>query len=272
MTSEPTIGEPGVAAPRTLRRWTYDLLESHPGTPLGRIVSALLVLLILANVASAVLSTVQDFAAAYGDHCVALEKASIVVFLLEYLLRLWCCVEDPRFARPVVGRTRFALQPLMVIDLLAVLPALAYIQGLDLRVLRSMRMVRVLRLLKIVRYTASVQLFGRILKSKAPELASTLFVMLLLLVVASSLMYYIERDANPAFSSIPTAMWWGIATFTTVGYGDLTPITPLGRILGGAVAILGIAMFAIPAGVLGAAFAEEMQERRRKRDQEAAAP
>jgi voltage-gated potassium channel len=100
-----------------------------------------------------------------------------------------------------------------------------------------------------------------VLKRCAPELLSTLFVMMVMLVFSSSLMFLLERDANPKFASIPDAMWWGIATFTTVGYGDVTPITPLGRLLGGCVAILGIAMFAIPAGVLGAAFSQELTKR-----------
>lgn len=231
----------------------------------SRLVDLLLVLLIMANVAAVVLESVPQIQAAAGPAFAAFESVSLAVFTAEYLMRVWSCREDPRFAEPVAGRVRFALQPLMLIDLLAVLPGLLALGAIDLRMLRALRLLRLLRLLKLTRYSTSLAVFGRVLRSKAPELLSTLFVMLLLLVMASSLMYLLENEANPAFDSIPTAMWWGIATFTTVGYGDITPITAGGRLLGGAVAILGIAMFAIPAGLLGAAFGEELQQRRRGR-------
>ncbi|MEZ5966093.1 MAG: potassium channel family protein [Planctomycetota bacterium] len=250
-----------------LRRRVHRLLEvAADGDRLSRAVDLGLVLLILANVTAVVLDSVPRIHARYGDAFGAFETFSLVVFGLEYALRLWSCPENPRFADPVRGRLRCARQPMMLIDLLSVLPGLLTMQALDLRMLRAVRLLRLLRLLKLTRYSSSLQTFGRILRSKAPELVSTLVVMLLLLVMASSLMFVLENDANPAFDSIPTAMWWGIATFTTVGYGDITPITPAGRLLGGMVAILGIAMFAIPAGVLGAAFVEEQQRRRGRRD------
>jgi len=246
-------------AAMSVRRRIHALFEpSAERGSAARVLDLALSTLIVANIAAVVLETVPGFGERHRLFFARFEAVSLAVFAVEYLLRLWSCTADPRHAAPVSGRLRFALRPLALVDLLAILPGLLLWTSADLRVLRSLRLVR---LLKLTRHSNSLQTFGRILRSKAPELGSTLFVMLLLLVVASSLMFFLERDANPAFDSIPSAMWWGIATFTTVGYGDITPITPAGRLLGGVVAILGIAMFAIPAGVLGAAFSAELDRR-----------
>lgn len=256
----------------TLRQRVFAVLEpGSDGALAGRAFNLFLVALILANVTAVVVETVPEVQAEHALFFARFELFSLVVFALEYVARVWACTADERYRAPVLGRLRYLLRPLLLVDLLAILPGILALHA-DLRMLRALRMLRLLRLLKLTRYSQALHMFGRILRSKAPELASTLFVMVLLLVMASSLMYFLEHDANPAFSSIPTAMWWGIATFTTVGYGDLTPITPAGRLLGGIVAILGIAMFAIPAGVLGAAFSEELQERRRQQERDAAAP
>ncbi|MSR48327.1 MAG: ion transporter [Planctomycetes bacterium] len=252
----------------THRARVHAILEATDEAGItGRLVNIGLLVLIFANVLAVVIETVAGVGERHAAALSSFETISVTVFSVEYLLRLWSCTADPRYAHPVSGRLRCALRPLVLIDLIAILPALLPFGRLDLRTLRSLRLLRILRLLKLTRHSRSLQTFGAILRSKAPELGSTLFVMLLLLVMSSSMMYFLERDDNPAFSSIPAAMWWGIATFTTVGYGDITPITPGGRLLGGVAAILGIAMFAIPAGVLGAAFSAEMEKRRRQGDE-----
>lgn len=251
-----------------LRARVHAILDdADHGGGLGRVLNLALLLLILGNVAAVVLDSVAEVHARHEGAFDRFEVVSVTIFAVEYVLRLWSCTADPRYREPVRGRLRCALRPLVLIDLIAILPALLPFVHADLRTLRSLRLLRILRLLKLTRHSSALQTFGAILKSKAPELGSTLFVMLLLLVMSSSLMFVLEKDApNTAFTSIPTAMWWGIATFTTVGYGDITPQTPGGRLLGGAVAILGIAMFAIPAGLLGAAFSAEMEKRRHKGD------
>lgn len=260
----------GLLPAMSLRQRTFAVFEpvGEP-TRASRIVDLLLLLLILGNVAAIVAESVDELRAAHHLLFARFETGSLVVFGIEYALRLWSCTSDPRYRGAVLGRLHFAARPLVLIDLLAILPGILALHGVDLRMLR---MLRLLRLLKLSRHSTALQMFGRILRSRATELGSTLFVMLLLLVLSSSLMFLLEHDTNPGFSSIPASMWWGIATFTTVGYGDLTPITPAGRLLGGAVAILGIAMFAIPAGILGAAFSDELQEQRRKKERDAAAP
>ncbi|KKO18591.1 MAG: Cyclic nucleotide-gated potassium channel [Candidatus Brocadia fulgida] len=127
---------------------------------------------------------------------------------------------------------------------------------LDLRFIRALRLFRLFRILKMGRYSESIRTLGNVLKEEKEALAITVFAVLILLVVASSLMYFVENAAQPeAFSSIPEAMWWGVATLTTVGYGDICPITPLGRFLGAIIALLGIGTIAVPAGIVTSGFA-----------------
>jgi voltage-gated potassium channel len=197
----------------------------------------------------------------------AFDVFSVFVFTVEYLLRLWTCTTDKKFRGPVKGRFRFAVTPFALVDLMAILPFYApMFLPLDLRFIRALRLFRLLRILKMGRYSESLRTLGNVLKEEKEALLITVFAVLILLVVASSLMYFVENAAQPkAFSSIPAAMWWGVATLTTVGYGDMYPITPLGRFFGAIIAILGIGAIAIPAGILTTGFAKEIQKRHGKR-------
>jgi voltage-gated potassium channel len=157
------------------------------------------------------------------------------------------------------------LTPLSLIDLFAVLPFyLPMFIPFDLRFLRAIRLIRIVRLFKLGRYTESVRQFGRVLKSKRAELLTTVFIIFILLIVASSLLYYVEHNAQPdKFASIPEAMWWGVVTLTTVGYGDIYPVTGLGKFLGAIISLLGIGLFALPTGLISAGFIEEIAKKRR---------
>jgi len=162
------------------------------------------------------------------------------------------------------GRFRFALSAMPMIDLLAVLPFYLPFLGLDLRFMRAVRLFRLFRVAKLARYSEALRTFCRVLGAKKEELGVTLFTLFLLLLLASCLAYYAERDAQPeAFSSIPAAMWWGVCTLTTVGYGDVCPVTALGKGIAAVIAVLGIGMFALPAGILGSGFVEEIQKRKK---------
>jgi voltage-gated potassium channel len=250
----------------TWRRTAHRILEGEPPGPLATAVRIALATLIVANVAGLVLETVRDVDAAIGPALATFETVSVVVFTLEYFARLWVAPEQPRFATPLGGRVRWALSPAAIVDLLAILPSLLAATGFDLRALRLVRLSRLLRIAKLGRYSLAVQTLERVLRSKAPDLLSLLFLLLVLLMVSSTLMYHLEHDAQPnGFSSIPATMWWGIVTLTTIGYGDLTPVTAGGRVLGGVIAILGIGMFALPAGLLGAAFVDELGKARASR-------
>jgi voltage-gated potassium channel len=143
------------------------------------------------------------------------------------------------------------------VDLLAILPTLLMWGGVDLRVLRVLRLTRMLRLAKLGRYSKAVQTLGQVVRLKREELILSLVLMLFMLVVASSLMFMVESQQQPeAFSSIPATMWWTVMTLTTVGYGDVFPITTAGKLLASGIAVLGIGLFALPAGLVASAFVE----------------
>ena len=189
------------------------------------------------------------------------EVLSIAVFTIEYLLRLWVCTEEPKYHSPVICRLRYALAPLSLVDLFSFLPFYLPFTNLDLRFLRALRLFRLFRIFKIGRYSQSVTLLVRVLRSKKEELVITLFSGLILLIIASSLVFVAEHDAQPdVFSSIPASMWWGAVTLTTVGYGDIYPKTILGKFLGAFIAILGIGLFALPAGIIASGFSSELQK------------
>lgn len=191
------------------------------------------------------------------------EIVEVAVFTVEYAARIWSCTAAPGHEAPVTGRFRFAGKPLIVIDLLVILPFYLPLLGLDLRALRILRVFRIFRVLKLARYSDALRLLGRTIAERKEELLIAVGVQVVLLLFAGTTLFYVEHPAQPEeFSSIPAAMWYGIATLSTVGYGDMTPITTMGRFLGSVTAILGVGMFALPAGILGAAFTDAIQRRK----------
>lgn len=237
----------------------FLILEGDATNP----VNIFLVLLIISNVISVILSTVPDLRTRFGDFFSSFELFSVVVFSVEYILRIWSCTSDEQYSRPVVGRIKYAVQPLVLVDLLAILPFyLPFVTRLDLRFLRILRIFRVLRVLKLERYFVALSKVARVIKRKASEIISTFIVMFILIVLAASLMYYIEPQT---YDSIPHAMWWGIVTLTTVGYGDVYPQTALGQLIGSILALLGIGLFGLPAGILAAGFIEEIQSKNKQK-------
>lgn len=230
----------------------------------SRFVDVAILSLIALNTAALVLETVPSVAATWDPFFRRFEWMSVAVFTVEYLLRIWAAPEAPGYESPVGGRVRFGARPLMLIDLLAILPAYLPFLGIDLRFARALRLMRVFRILKVARYSRAIQALGRAFSRSKEELVMTGVAVLIVLVIASSALYFAEREAQPdAFVSIPETMWWGIATLTTVGYGDVYPVTNLGRLLGGIVALVGVCVIAIPTAIIGAGFLEELGSRGR---------
>ncbi|MCH9686931.1 MAG: ion transporter [Deltaproteobacteria bacterium] len=186
-----------------------------------------------------------------------------VLFLVEYVARVWSIPVEPRYAHPVWGRLRFIMTPMAIIDLLAFAPSL-FLGGLvDLRMLRLLRLVRLTRLLKLARYSNAAQHIQRALMRSREELTLSVLLVLILMLIASSLIYAVEHDVQPQwFGTIPRAMWWSVITLTTVGYGDVYPVTVLGRVLAAGIAVLGVGMVALPTGIIGAGFIEEIRRQR----------
>ncbi len=252
-----------------IREHVYYFLE--PGDDTGRAVDVAIIVLIFLNIVALILETVESVYSLHSASFALFERFSIAVFSLEYVLRVWSCTTNPRFAAPGTGRLRFIVSPLGIIDLLAILPFFLPFFGVDLRFVRTVRLLRIFRIVKLARYSRALRLLGHVVSERKEELLSIFFVLMTLLVIASSLMFFAEHSVQPdVFSSIPATMWWGIVTLTTVGYGDAFPITPLGQTIGAIIAVLGIGMFALPAGILGAGFTEELEKMRQNNSDEPA--
>ena len=247
------------------RRRTYQLLNPEPDDRLGNCVTRFILALIGLNVAMSVAETEPDWAAAAPDFFYYGELFSTLVFTVEYVARIWSCVEDPRYQRAFSGRLRQAKTPLALIDLVAILPF--YLQlllpgNVDLRFVRALRLFRLFRIFKIGRASDAFDTLLAVFAQKRHELLVSVFVVLVSIVFAASAMYLCENEAQPdRFRSVPQAMWWAVITITTIGYGDVTPITPIGKVVGGVVGFLGICIFALPVGILGSGFVDEMNRR-----------
>jgi voltage-gated potassium channel len=232
---------------------------------LGRTLDYLLVSLIGLNILALVAETVGSLRDSGARFFTTLEIVSVLVFTCEYVLRIWTCTASPKYGHAVRGRLRYAMTPLALIDLFAILPFYLPLLGIKWLFVRTILLFRLFRVAKLVRYSETLRMFGRVVIRKKEPLLTTLFVLLLLLLCASSLMYFIENEAQPdKFSSIPAAMWWGVATLTTVGYGDIYPVTDLGKVVASLISLLGIGVCALPTGILSAAFIEELDSRKRQ--------
>jgi voltage-gated potassium channel len=255
----------GILEARAMRRerW-YQLIEG--GFSGGRAswwIAAALVTLILLNALAVILASDPAHFSRLEQAFHAFELFSIAVFTVEYLLRAWVAPNNPRYHGRSAwqARLRYLVSPVAVTDLLAILPA--YLGLLVIIDLRYLRLLRLLRLLKLTHYFRGLGIFVTVIQSEARTLLSGLITVVILVVVAASLMYGIEHIAQPdRFGSIGESLWWAVVTMTTVGYGDVTPVTPLGRFLAAIVMLLGVGIVAFPAGILAARFSEELQTRR----------
>jgi len=247
---------------RLRRRWFEILEPSVGGDRVSLISDILLIGLIFLNTIAFVLGTIEEFHARYEWELDLVLYLSLLVFSAEYLLRVWVCVEHPlrRDGHPVWSRLQYMMTPMALIDLIAILPFYFVPgSGLDLRFLRVFSMLRFLR---IARYFSAFQLFGRVVHREGRSLMGVLLILTALMLLAASGMYAIEGHVQPeAFGDIPSAMWWALATLTTIGYGDVVPITPFGKLFAGFVMILGVGIYALPIGILSNGFAIEINQR-----------
>lgn len=254
----------------TTRRRTAELLDAlQPRDGAGRFVGWFLIVLIIANVLAIVLETVPEIGASHGRFFQAFEVFSVAVFTLEYLLRLWSCVDVSDPARPGHRQTRlrWALSPLGLIDLLAIAPFYLFLllpeaTAESLLMLRVFRGLRLMRVLKLSRYSPAMNVLLTVLRREARVLGVALFILAFMLVLSSWGIYFLEHAAQPeAFGSIPRAMWWAIVSLTTVGYGDVVPVTNGGKVFAGFVTLVGVGMVALPSAILVAGLTREMRRR-----------
>ncbi len=247
---------------KELKRRIFNILQ--PGEQEGkyeRFFDVFIILLIIINVVMVIADTfaLPEYVSNIFN---AIEVFSIIVFTAEYLLRLWTAgLLYPSVSAPRAC-IKYIFSFMAIIDLLAILPFyLPFVFPIDLRVLRTLRIVRLFRLFKVNRYTNSLSLIAKVFKNKASQLISSVFVVGLLMVISSVLMYSIENPVQPdVFKNAFSGLWWAVATFTTVGYGDIYPITATGKILSAIIALLGIGLVAVPTGIISAGFIESIDD------------
>jgi voltage-gated potassium channel len=251
----------------TIRRRIYLTLDpTEKGGIPERIFEWLLLTIIVLNILAIVCESIQEFHEQYAQVFRSFEVFSVIFFTIEYLLRIYSIVEQQKYSDPLKGRIKFIGTPMAIIDLMAFVPFYLSFLPLDLRFLRIFRLMGLFRMFKVARYMHALTMFRKVIYDRREQLVLSIIFILFILVLISTTMFYVEREAQPdKFSSIPATMWWGIATLTTVGYGDMVPITVWGRILGGMFAITGVGLLALPAGILSSGFFEMMHRPRTRK-------
>jgi len=243
-----------------LRQKTFDILyDNNRYNTSYSILKSVIIALIFLDVLALCSHSSESLGNIFGMKFLFWDLFVKFIFLIEHILRVWTCVENRnvRFRKPFIGRMRYMTTPSAIIDLLSVIPWIALTMDENMALLLELVVI-----LKIVKYSPALTTLGKVLYAERKPILASLFIMFIILVFSSGVMWVLEKDFQPnVFSSIPASMWWSIATLTTVGYGDVTPLTPLGKAFGGLIAVSGIAMFTLPAGLLAAGFAKEIKRK-----------
>jgi voltage-gated potassium channel len=227
-------------------------------------INIFIITLISLNVIAVMMETVKPLYTSYKRAFDAFDMVSVIIFTIEYVLRVWSCTHDPRYKGSIKGRIKYMLTPGALIDLLAFLPTYFHaFLNFDLRILRLLRFLRFFRLFRLTAYTRSAQMIFNVFRSRKNELILSLVLVIFLIIIASCLLFFAEHhhpsEAESKFTSVPATLWWAIVTLTTTGYGDMYPLTTIGRVLSGLIMLTGVAFFALPAGIITAGFLEEFR-------------
>ncbi len=246
---------------RTFRQHVHAIVwPSRFGGQINKFCDLFIIFWVLISVLSVLLETVESVHYILAMEFAVLDSVAVAVFTTEYLMRMYSCVEDPKFESPYAGRAKYGFTLGALIDLLAVLPFFLEALLHHLFDLRFLRIFRMLRLLKLTRFSDATKLVWDGIKREAGTIGASFFVLLLVIILCGSIGYLLEHAAQPdKFESIPGAIYWSVITLSSVGYGDISPITPLGRFITSLMALLGIALVAIPSGILSAAFTDQLR-------------
>lgn len=236
-----------------------------------KIINVFIIVLIALNVIAVILETVTSFHSKYKDFFYYFDLVSVIVFTVEYLLRVWSSNHEEKYKHRIWGRLKYMVSAGALIDLIAILPFFLHLffgLGIDLREIRILRLLRVLRLFRLTAYTKSAHMIANVFKKRINELAISFVLLIFLLIIASCAIYFAEHlhpENKYKFTSIPATMWWAVVTLTTTGYGDMYPMTYLGKAMSMVIMLSGVALFALPAGIITAGFLEEFRLNRIKK-------
>ncbi len=248
---------------KDLRERLHEILDVADYSDVAsRVFDIFIVSLIVVNIIGVILESMEPIYSRFGGYLDLLKTVSIGIFSVEYILRVWVCCFHPSglYKNPIIGRFRYVLSPLMIIDLIVILPYyLVSSLAIDFRILR---LFRLLIFLRIINSSRSLQILIAVVRREWKTLLALFLVMGSLLLTSATCIYFIERNAQPeAFASIPHALWWAMATLTTVGYGDIVPVSAAGKVFGVFIMFIGIGSFAIPTGMLVSSFSQEIKRK-----------
>ena len=249
---------------KSIKKRIFEIIETgKKGDKLSIGFDIFIIGLIILSVTSIIIESFNGLSPSLRASLRIFEIVCVMIFTVEYLSRIWTANLKYRDKNYFISLLKYIRSPMAIIDLLAILPFyIPMFIAVDLRFLRILRLTRLLRIFKLDRYTKALSMVGGVIKNKKEELIVTMFMTFLLVLIASSLMYYIENDIQPdAFPNILSSFWWAVATLTTVGYGDVYPLTGWGRVLSGIIAILGIGLVALPTGIISSGFIEEISKK-----------
>lgn len=239
----------------------YKLIRDDDINDLAsNIFDGIIISLIILNVVLVILDTFK-LPYWFSDVSYYIEFISIIIFTIEYILRIWVSDISRPNDNPIIARIKYIFTFMAVVDLLAILPFyLPLVIIIDLRALRLLRVFRLVRLFKVNRYTNALKAIADVFKNKKSQLISSLFIILILMIISSIIIYNVENSVQPeVFSNAFSGMWWAIVTLTTVGYGDIYPITITGKVFSAIISVLGIGLIAIPTGIISAGFIEKIK-------------
>lgn len=257
---------------RKVKAKTFEIIETGKTLP-SRIFDISIILLIFLTLITIVANTF-DISNSWRILFSKFEIFSTIVFTIEYILRVWTSDLLYPELSPIRARIKYIFSFMALIDFIAILPFyLLFFIKIDLQALRTLRALRLLRIIKINRYTTALKTITQVFKNKANQLISSMVVVGLLMIIASVLMYNFESEAQPdKFSNAFDSLWWAMSALTTVGYGDVYPITVAGKILGIVIAIIGIGMVAVPTGIITAGFSEVLHNKKYKGSNKSSEP
>ena len=239
-----------------------------------KIINAFIVVLIILNIVAVMLETVKPVYAKYKGFFDSFDLISVTIFTIEYILRVWSSNQEEKYKHRFLGRIRYMLSPGALVDLIAILPSYLHaligpLIGLDLRVLRMLRLLRFFRLFRLTAYTKPAQMINNIFRKRKNELGLSFILAIFLIIIAACIMYFAEHrfpsEEESKFKSIPDTIWWAVVSLTTTGYGDMVPLTNIGKVMASLIMLTGVAFFALPAGIITAGFIDEFRLNRVKK-------
>ncbi|MCX6317351.1 MAG: ion transporter [Bacteroidetes bacterium] len=234
-----------------------------------KIINIFIIILIILNVFAVILETVDSLKDRYAAFFYYFDLVSVIIFTVEYVMRVWSSNHEEKYKHSVWGRLKYMVSPGALIDLVAILPFFLHLFfgfPFDLREIRMLRLMRVLRLFRLTAYTKSAHMITNVFRKRKNELGLSFILALFLIIIASCIMYFAEHKyKDTQFTSIPATIWWSVVSLTTTGYGDMYPMTVIGKVMASMIMLTGVAFFALPAGIITAGFIDEFRLNRIKK-------